>query len=379
MPRSSRHKSNKHSSRDVRDYSDSERGTCLKEKEKKTKEESKPGSGEKRKLDSKDTWVSGNGDYVEEYSSSKRRKEKVDDGAIDRWNGGEDDGKGEKKSRVSSESKSKKREDAEGEDANRIRNLDVPDRLQSPESESQLERRLRKRRDASGDGDKCLEDNGDNLDKQLSMNNYTGKDGRAKDEKHKDERYKDKYQEEMDHEDKWQDDKLKDDRPAIDQANCKSSEKLLRDGKDDVKVRQKKSKAHDSDFEHDRDHDKDRDRDRDRDRYRERERERDRDRERERYRDLDRDHYRERDRSRDHDHDRDYDYQWDRDRDLDRERERDRRYSDRDKDRDRDRDELHDERRSARCKDSKGRKRSPDDRDAGNDTKSRGAKYTILT
>ncbi|XP_039005245.1 zinc finger CCCH domain-containing protein 13-like isoform X2 [Hibiscus syriacus] len=397
MPRSSRHKSNKHSSRDARDYSDSDRDTCLKEKEKKTKEESKPGSGDKRKLDSKDTWFSGNGDYAEEYSSLKRRNEKVDVGASDRWNDGEDDDKGEKKSRGSSESKSKKQEDAEGDDTKRIRSegkyressrkeerekekkgkegkSDRPieadenrpvkrsaertDRLRSPESESQLERRFRKRRDASGDGDKRLEDNGDNLDKQLSLNNDSDKDGRAKDEKHKDERYKDKYQEVMDYEDKWQDDKLKDDRPASDHANCKSSEKLLRDGKDDVKVRQKKSKAQDSDF----------DRDHDCDHYRERER----DRRRERYRDLDRDYYRERDHSRDHD--RDYDSPLDRDRDLDRERERDRRYSDRDNDRDLDRDELHDERRSARYKDSKGRKRSPDDRDAGNDTKYRGAR-----
>ncbi|XP_039045922.1 zinc finger CCCH domain-containing protein 13-like isoform X2 [Hibiscus syriacus] len=393
MPRSSRHKSNKHSSRDARDYSDSERDTCLKEKEK--KEESKPGSGDKRRLDSKDTWISGNGDYV--YSSSKRRKEKVDNGATYRWNGGEDGVKGEKKSRGSIEFNSKKREDAEGDDAKRIKSegkyressrkeqrekekkgkegksdrsmeadehrpvkqsAERSDQLRSPESESQLERRLRKRRDASGDEDKHLEDNGDNLDKQLSMNNYTGKDGRAKDEKHKDERYKDKYQEDMDYEDEWQHDKLKDDQPASDHANCKSSEKFLRDGKDDVKVWRKKSKAQDSDFERDHDHD----RDRDRDYYRERER----DRGRERYRDLDRDYYRERDHSRDHDHDRDSDSKWDRERDC--------RYSDRDKDRDRDRDELHDERRTARFKDSKGRKQSPDDRYAGNDTKSRGAK-----
>ncbi|KAL4361959.1 hypothetical protein GQ457_04G038360 [Hibiscus cannabinus] len=419
MPRSSRHKSSKHSSRDARDYSDSERDSGLKEKEKekKTKEESKLGSGEKRKLDSKDTskdlWISGNGDYVE-YSSLKRRKEKADDGATGRWNGGEDDGKGERKSRTSSESKSKKREDAEVDDAKRSRSegkhressrkdererekkgkegksdksieneehrpvkqsaertdSDVPDLLKSPESESQLERRLRKRRDASGDVDKRLEDNVDNLDRQLSISNDTGKNGRAKDEKHKDDRCKDKYQEDMDYEDKWKDDKLRDDRSASEHANCKSNEKHLRDGKDDVKVRQKKSKTQDSDFERDRDHD----RERDRERYRERERERDmgRDRERERYRDLDRDHHRERDRNRDHDRDRDYDSQWDRDRDLD--RERDRRYSDREKDRDYDREELHDELRRARYKDSKGKRRSPDDRDDGTDTKSRGPK-----
>ena len=126
MPRSSRHKSSKHSSRDARDYSDSEKDLGLKEKEKKTKEEScgrilkESGCGEKRKHDSKETgkdlWISGNDEYVEEYSSSKRRKDKADDGVSDRWNGGEDDGKGEKKSKASSESKSKRREEVEGDD-----------------------------------------------------------------------------------------------------------------------------------------------------------------------------------------------------------------------------------------------------------------------
>ncbi|KAE8726450.1 Detected protein of unknown function [Hibiscus syriacus] len=274
MPRSSRHKSSKHSSRDARDYSDTERDSGLKE-EKKTKEENKPGSGEKRKQDSKDTgkdlWISGNADYMEEHSSSKRRREKVDDGASDRWNGGEDDGKGDKKSRTSSESKSKRREDAEGDDTKRSRSEgrhressrkeererekkvkeeksdrsieseehrpvrqsaertdpDVLDRLKSPESESQFDRRLRIRTDASGDGDKCLEDKGDNLDGQLS----------------------DKYQEDIDCEDKWQGDKLRDDRSVSEHGNCKSSEKHLSDGKDDVKGQQKKSKAQDSDFE----------------------------------------------------------------------------------------------------------------------------------
>ncbi|EOY23517.1 Uncharacterized protein TCM_015385 isoform 1 [Theobroma cacao] len=446
MPRSSRHKSSKHSSRDARDYSDSEKDSGLKEKEKKTKEESggrvskESGSCEKRKLDtketSKDLWSSGNGEYVEEYGSLKRRKDKADDGVSDRWNGGEDDGRGEKKSKASSESKSKRREEVEGDDAKKSKSegkhressrkeererekkgkeskgdrlieseehrtvkqsaekteLDVPDRLLSPESESQLERRLRKRRDDSGDGDKHQEDNGDILDRQVSLRNETGKDGRTKDEKHKDERYRDKYREDTDRDDKYRDDKLKDERPARDHANSKSSEKHARDEKDAVEVRQKKSKVQDGDRERDHDHDRERDRDRererDRDRDRDRDRERDRDldlghdRERERYRD--RDHYRERGRNRDHDRDRDHDREWDQDRDHDRDRERERRDSDRDKDRDRDRDRgrdvdhdhngLHLDERSGRYKDSRGRKRSPDDRDDGIDTKSRGIK-----
>ncbi|KAL4353500.1 hypothetical protein GQ457_06G038590 [Hibiscus cannabinus] len=356
MPRSSRHKPSKHSSRGARDYSDSEKDSGLKE-ESSGRFSKEPGSGEKRKLDSKDTskdlWISENGDYAEEHSSSKRRKDKAEDGVSDRWNGV----KGEKKSRTSSESKSKRREDSEGDGAKRSKKLHVPDQLQGPESESLLERRLGKNRDASDDGDKHLEDNGSILDRQFSVSSDTGKDERAKDDK--DEGYKDKYREDMNCEDKCQDDKLRDDRSASDRS--KSSEKHLRDEKDDVKVRQKKTKVQDSDFEHDCDHDRERGRDRDRECYRVRER----DQEHERYHNLDREHYQERDRS--CDLDRDYDSQWDQDRD------RDCRHSDRDKDRDHDRNELHDEWRSARYKKSR-RKPSPDDRDNGNDTISRSTK-----
>lgn len=124
MPRSSRHKSSKHSSKDARDYSDSEKDSSLKER--KVKEDSSAriskdsGSGEKRKLDlkdSKDVYGSGNGEYLEEYTSSKRRKERVDDGVSDRWNGGENDrAEGSKKSKASGDLKSKKRDEGEAEE-----------------------------------------------------------------------------------------------------------------------------------------------------------------------------------------------------------------------------------------------------------------------
>ncbi|KAE8726451.1 Detected protein of unknown function [Hibiscus syriacus] len=308
MPRSSRHKSSKHSYRDDRDYSDSEKESSLKE-EKKSKEENSgrfskdPGSVEKIKVDYKDTskylWISENGDYADDCSSSKRHKDKADDVVSDRWNGDEDNGKGEKRSRTSGESKSKRREGAEGDDTKRSKSegkhresstkeererekdkegrsdrlieseerrplkhsaertgnegiammmafrisimLHVPDRLQSPKSESPHERRLRKKRDVSDDGDKHLEDNGGILERQLSISSDTGKDARAKDKS-----YKDKYREEMNCEDKCQDDKLRGDQLASDLANSKSSEKHLRDRKDDEKVQQKKSKVQDN-------------------------------------------------------------------------------------------------------------------------------------
>lgn len=113
MPRSSRHKSSKHSSRDVRDYSDSE-DECGSTRERR-------GGGEegKRRVefkDSKDVYGSGNGDHAEDRGSSKRRKDKFSDGVSDRWNGG--DVEGSNRSKPSSESKSRRRDD-ENEDVRR--------------------------------------------------------------------------------------------------------------------------------------------------------------------------------------------------------------------------------------------------------------------
>lgn len=107
MPRSSRHKSSKHSSREARDYSDSEKDSRLKEKKfrddggsNSNRHLKEPTSGEKRKTDSQSVDISkdlsGGGDivivdYVDEYvsfSSSKKQKEKEDD---DRWTGGDND------------------------------------------------------------------------------------------------------------------------------------------------------------------------------------------------------------------------------------------------------------------------------------------------
>ncbi|GLU12013.1 hypothetical protein SLE2022_287220 [Rubroshorea leprosula] len=438
MPKGSRHKSSKHGSKDARDYSDSEKDSSMKEKERKPKEESsgkvykESGSVEKRKLDSrdasKDLLGPGNGEYLEEYSSSKRRKERVDGGVSDRWNGGEDDGRGEKKSKVSSESKSKRREELEGDDLRKSKSegknressrreerererererdrkskegkverfvdgeeypaakqaavkseLGLQDQLQSPESESQLERRARKKKDGPGDGYKHLEDNGDLHDRQLSLRN----DGRPKDDKGKDEKYRDKYQEDIDREERYRDDKLRDERLARDHTNSRSTDKHSRVDKESTEIRQKKSKTQDnSDREHD--HDKEHDRDRERERDRDIDIGHDRDRDRHR----DRDYYRERQRNRDWDydhdceHDRECDRDWDRNPERDRDcyHDHDRRENDRDRDHDRDRDVDYDRDgyyldRNARHKDSKGRKRSPDDCVDIDDTKARGVK-----
>lgn len=472
MPRSSRHKSSKHSSRDAREYSDSEKDSSLKDR--KSKEESgvvrvskDSGSTEKRKLDLKDGkdsyGGSGNGDYSEDLVSSKRRKERVDYGGSDRWNGGEDDhrgsGEGSKKSsKASGESKSKKRDESvelyaegaevkkstsssgkgEGKHRDRDRDRDrdkdsirkegkegggaekererekekkgkdgrterlvsgdeqrVPTKqvnektdsnarneLESPESENQMERRMRKRRDEFGDGDKHLDDVEDINDGRLSSRDDFGRDGRQKDEKRKDDRYREKYREDMDRDNKHRDDKQRDERPTKDQPSSKSDDKHLREEKDMTETQPKRSKLQDGERkgEHDRDRDRNRDRDsyhaRDRDRYHDREREHGwdhgRDRERDYDRDWDWDRERDGDRERDRNHDRDRDRGRERDRDGDR---------DRDRDYDRDYDGSHLDDRSTRYRDSsRGKKRSPDDRDDCSDTKSRGikARYSDL-
>lgn len=123
MPRSSKHKSSKHSSRDTRDYSDSDKDSSLKDR-KGGKDESnslKVSSSfdNKRKPEalSKDVHGIGNGENSDEYaSSSKRRKERGgNDGGGDRWNGGDDErGEGSKKAKISGDSKSRRRDESMG-------------------------------------------------------------------------------------------------------------------------------------------------------------------------------------------------------------------------------------------------------------------------
>ncbi|KAI4337960.1 hypothetical protein L6164_016321 [Bauhinia variegata] len=408
MPRSSKHKSSKHSSRDTREYSDSEKDSGLKDR--KSKEESvtkvsKDSSlSEKRKLDSKDVkdlHDSGNGDYSDEYGSSKRRKERNNDGVGDRWNGGEDDrGEVSRKSRSSGDSKSRKRDESTGvygeyeevkkssgkaegkhkdsgrkesreggaekekkfKECRRERSVDkeeqrmskqvfentdlkASDDLRSPEHDSQLERRMRKKRGDSGDADKHQDDIGESYNRRMSSRDDIGKDGRQKDEKRKDEKYKDKYREELDKENKHRHDKQRDEHPTKEHTSNKSDDKYTREEKDSVESRRKRTKLLESD--RDRDHNRARDGDRDHDL--------------EPGRDRERHHGRDRDRDcdgidRDHDCDRDRDWDWDRDRDRDRHC---------------DRDGSHVDEQSGWNKESGSKKRSLDDHDDYSDTKSR--------
>ncbi|XP_028790822.1 nipped-B-like protein B [Neltuma alba] len=421
MPRSSKHKSSKHSSRDTRDYSDSDKDSCLKDrkgKDESTVKVSKDSSSfEKRKPDSKDVHGFGNGENSDEYASSKRRKERSNDGVGDRWNGGEDErGEGSKKSKTSGDSKSRRRDESvgvygEGEEVKKssskgegkhkeqgrkesresgmekerkfkevrsersvdneeqrtskhaYENTDLRalDELRSPELDSPLERRLRKKKDDTSDGIKHQDDVGDSYSKRLSSRDEIAKDGRLKDEKRKDEKYREKGREETDKENKHRYDRQRDERPAKDHASSRSDDKHGKEEKDYVESRQKRIKTSESD--RDRDHNRDRDGGRERDLESGRDRERRHERERDRERDYDLD--------RDRDYDRDRDWDWDNERDHDEDLDKDRH---RERNHHRDRDGSHLDERSVRTKESGTKKRNLGERDDYGDTKSRGVK-----
>lgn len=124
MPRSSRHKSSRHSSRGLRDYSDSDEESGSRERRgvreegvsRVSKDSGLSGKRRAEAKDGKDVYGSGNVDYSEEHGSLKRRKEKFSDGVSDRWNGGDKEDSNRAKS--SGESKSRRRDD-ENEDARR--------------------------------------------------------------------------------------------------------------------------------------------------------------------------------------------------------------------------------------------------------------------
>lgn len=420
MPRSSKHKSSKHSSRDTRDYSDSDKDSGLKDRKGKDESSAKvskdSSSLEKRKPDSKDTRGFGNGENSDEHASSKRRKERSNDGVGDRWNGGEDErGEGSRKSKTSGDSKSRRRDEGvgvygEGEEVKKssskgegkhrepgrkesresgtererkfkevrsersvdnveqriskhvYENTDLRalDELQSPELDSQPEKRLRKKRDDTSDGIKHQDDVGDSYSRRLSSRDEIAKDGRLKDDKRKDEKYREKGKEETDKENKHRYDKQRDERPVKDHASNRSDDKHGKEEKDYVESRQKRIKTLES--ERDRDHNRDRDGGRERDLESGRDRERRHERERDRERDYDLD--------RDRDYDRDRDWDWDNDRDhdedLDKERHRERNHHDRDG--------SHLDERSVRSKESGAKKRNLVERDDYCDAKPRGVK-----
>ncbi|KAE9587240.1 hypothetical protein Lalb_Chr23g0271551 [Lupinus albus] len=385
MTRSSKHKSSKHSSRDAREYSDSERDSGVKYR--KSKEESAAAAKveKRRAVDSN----SKEGEYSDDYGggSSKRRK----DGSGDRWNGGGDGDRGEA-TKKDSKSSSRRREE-EGEEVKRTsgkHNKDSSgrkesreserklkdgrseellvdgekqqqprvnkqgfennndsrkiDELRSPEFDKQLERRTRKRRDDYDDGGKLQDDVGDAFDQHRDE---TAKDGKKRDDRRKDDKYRDKYREETDKENKHRHDKQQDERPSKGHASIRSDDKHVREEKNSLESRQKRTKLPESDRDHYRDRDGEREWDHGFEYVRDRERRS------------------ERDRGRDYDFDRDQDYDFDLDRDS---HDRDR---DRERGRHRDRDGSHLDDRSAKSKEGGAKKRTLDDLDEYSDSKSR--------
>ncbi|KAK1302048.1 hypothetical protein QJS10_CPB12g01093 [Acorus calamus] len=163
----------------------------------------------------------------------------------------------------------------------------IQDDLRNPELEKELEKRIR-RRDGSGDKDKWQDDSRDGDDKRTSSRDDHAKNGKCKDDRHKDEKYHDKCHEDVDKDQKQREDHDRDHRHRDDHdRDNKDREEHDRD--------RRRRDDHDRDRRHREDHDRDR-------RHREEEHRRrdDLDRDHRRRDDLDRDHRRREDLDRDH-------------------------------------------------------------------------------
>ncbi|KAL9225395.1 hypothetical protein vseg_001327 [Gypsophila vaccaria] len=267
-----------------------------------------------------------------------------------------------------------------------IADFNIQEELKCAEPDRDLDRRVRRKRDGSGDGDRHHAIR-DPEDRRLSSRDEIAKSGKYKDDDLKDERNRDRFQEDVD-KDVWrQDEKQRDSRSSRNYTSGKFEDKHVRIDKTDLDLSLKKSVRHGGEY--DRELDRDRDRDGDhgretRDRGRDRDRSRlDHDRDREH---GDRDHDRDRDRDRDHDrvHDRDREPDRDREQGSDRYRRELRgRVGARDHDRGRDRNlnsdhdndyALHADEKGSRYKDERGRRRSPDRYDDYHNDKLRRAK-----
>ncbi|GAB4826231.1 hypothetical protein Ancab_009096 [Ancistrocladus abbreviatus] len=244
--------------------------------------------------------------------------------------------------------------------AKNVSGFSVRDELRKPEDERELERRVRRKRDSSGDGDKHHDTAREIDDRRVASRDDAAKSGRSKDEVHKD-----KCMEDVDKDGRHQEEKQRDGRHVRDYTTSRSDDKYLRNEKRDWDTQEKKSRPVEYDTDRSRhDHDYERDgRDNDLDREQERDRERGHD----RGRDLDRD------REREHDHDHDHRYRRERerghfrDRDLVYERSRDWEHDDHDY-------SSHVGGRSSRYKEDRRRRRSLDDYDDYYNDKSRSAK-----
>ncbi|XP_077226897.1 uncharacterized protein LOC143860220 [Tasmannia lanceolata] len=126
----------------------------------------------------------------------------------------------------------------------------IQDDSRNPELEKELEKRIKRRRDGSGDKDKWLEEVRDGDDRHLSSRDDTLKNGRYKDERKKDGRFEDerhKYREDLDRDHKCKDDRHRDERFSRDRAREKSESKHFRDESRPLESRHKKTKLQDSD------------------------------------------------------------------------------------------------------------------------------------
>ncbi|XP_077251287.1 uncharacterized protein LOC143890473 [Tasmannia lanceolata] len=152
-----------------------------------------------------------------------------------------------------------------------ITDCKIQDDLRNHELEKELDKRIKRRRDDSGDKEKWKEDVRDGDNRRLSstdddrLKNGRYKDGRQIDGRYKDERqvdgrykderqvdgrYKDerrKYRKDLDRDHRYEDDKHRDEKPSRDRASTRSENKNFRDESKTSESRHKKTKVQDSD------------------------------------------------------------------------------------------------------------------------------------
>ncbi|XP_008787471.2 uncharacterized protein LOC103705485 [Phoenix dactylifera] len=128
----------------------------------------------------------------------------------------------------------------------------VQGELRNVELEKELEKRIRRRGDGSGDRDIWQGDGRDSDNRRLSSRddrpkNESYKDERHRDEKHKDGRYKGKYREDLDRDQRHRDDGHQDEHSSRDRTSDRSDSKHHRDENRTSESRYKESRLQDSD------------------------------------------------------------------------------------------------------------------------------------
>ncbi|PKA58955.1 hypothetical protein AXF42_Ash001048 [Apostasia shenzhenica] len=130
----------------------------------------------------------------------------------------------------------------------------VQDELHNTELEKELDKGMKKRKNATGGIDKWQDDAGNIDEKRLSSRDDHSKSASYKveghkEDRHRDDRYRDKYYKDHDRDQRHRESRHRDERSSRDYANDRSESRLIRDRDKPIESYSKKSKLHGSDRE----------------------------------------------------------------------------------------------------------------------------------